>query len=325
MVILKINLACLFYNLDVIRQKVKTPVFAVVKADAYGHGVQLCKFIEEEVDGFVVSCDSEAIELRKLKIKKPILILSPSNKIDYFDIIYTVCSAEELSNYKGNEIAIKINSGMNRLGADEKEFEKILNKAKAEDIKISQIYTHFTSVENAENQFRYFSKIKSVVKDVPWHCCASNCLSLPSYMHGSLVRCGLAMYGYGFSGLLPIMHAYTYVVQINFVKKGMNIGYGNFVAPKDMKIAVLCAGYADGIRRFKGKKVRINGYSCEIVGDVCMDMCLADVTDAYVEKGDRAYFLDNILNAEMLAKEQQTIAYEILTLFSAKRIKRIYK
>lgn len=325
MVILKINLACLYYNIDVIKKKVQVPVFSVVKADAYGHGSQLCKFIEEKVDGFAVSCDIEAEELRKIKIKKPILILSPSNKIDYLDIIYTVCSAEELSYYKGKEIAVKINSGMNRLGADKKEFEKIIKYAKQNDIKISQVYTHFSSVENAKRQFEDFCQIKNIANDLPWHCCASNCLILPSYMHGSLVRCGIAMYGYGYAGLLPILHAYTYVVQINNVKKGMHIGYGSYVAPKDMKIAVLCAGYADGIRRLKGRKVRINGYTCDIVGDICMDMCMADISNAYVEKGDRAYFLDNILNAEVLAGEQQTIAYEILTLFSAKRIKRIYE
>lgn len=326
MIALEINLSRIVENICEIRRRVAAELIAVVKADAYGHGSALCPFIERYVDGFAVSSLGEAEELRAEGVTKRILILAPSepSKI-HGGITYTVCSVSDLRRFKsGAEIAVKINSGMNRLGADVSEVAEIAKFAADKNLKITQAFTHFCCEESAAAQFANFMRATRGF-DFKKHCCASNCLDLPSSYHLDAVRCGLAIYGYGEPYLKPVMSAYTYVVQVNCVHRGERIGYGDFTACRDMKIAVLQAGYADGYRRADKNEAIINGVCVPIVGLVCMDMCMADVTGVPVKRGDKAYLLGDELDACRIAENRGTVPYEVLTSFRGKRIRRVYE
>ena len=362
MITLEINIGRIRKNIAIIKKRVKARIYAVVKAQAYGHGFETAAYIQDSVYGFAVSNTAEAYELAKRGVIKPILILCPAEAADcsvlsgckatgYGNVIYTVCRHDDLRCLNNCRVAVKVNTGMNRLGANVNSVGKLISKISSRsDLVISEMFTHFCEVGSAAQQLSVFEPVIGIARsmDIAVHACASNCLKLGSEFHLDAVRCGLAIYGYGEAdragciagdngtdscpgflkneiGLLPALSAYTKIVQINYVKKGERIGYGSNYAPHDMKVAVLMAGYADGFRRADARSVVIAGVECGIFGNVCMDMCMADVSKLkHVKVGDRAYLLNDCLNAQVLAERLGIVPYEILTAFSGDRIKRIY-
>ncbi|MCL2822095.1 MAG: alanine racemase [Firmicutes bacterium] len=338
MITLKIDLGRLKHNLGQIKTKTNAKIYAVVKANAYGHGVEICKYITQSVYGFAVSNALEAAELIATGIKNPILILCPSGKKTDGNIIHTVCDLKGLDQLNSCKIALKINSGMNRLGLDHKQMPNVTDKLKSRpDLILTDIFTHFSCVESADTQLKIFKSATKNLKnskEISFHACASNALVLNKNFHLDAIRCGLAMYGYPFGiscataeiNLKPVLKAYAKVLQINDVKRGSRVGYGSFFAPKNMTIAVISAGYADGFRRSQGRKVMIDGTACPVFSCVCMDMCLVDITHLKtpLKIGSKAYILDDSLCAMTLANELNTVPYEILTSFSSKRIIREY-
>jgi alanine racemase len=317
-------------NIQTIKSRTGVPIYAVVKADAYGHGMELCRHIQHLVDGFAVSCESEATQLLDANISKKILILCPSKRISAKNIIYTVTSIGDLADKKGEKIAIKINTGMNRLGVLPQKFKQLVSAANNQNCEIKDVFTHFSSAFSAADQFELFQKTidktfsEEEKQQICFHTLASNCMILPSTMRLDAVRCGLAIYGYSHGDLFPVLRAYTTINQINHIKKGERVGYGNVFAPKDMVVATLAAGYADGLKRTSGKKVEINGHLCDIVGNICMDMCMADITQIAAKKEDKAFLLSDQYTADDIAAADNTINYEVLTGLSRKRTKIIY-
>ncbi len=315
MLTLKINISCLESNLCYLRKRVSCELCAVVKGNAYGHGLAIAHFIDDYIDSYAVANGDEAIKLRKIT-SKPIYVLCPSEDINDDNVIYAATSEKD---FQHKRVCVKVNTGMNRLGILPSEVDAFLDLCVAKGIKVDSIYTHFSDFEYAPIQFDRFMNIDHCVKR---HACASNFLKLPSEYQLDMVRCGLAMYGYGDEHLKPVMSAYTEVYAVLSVKKGERIGY-SYVATNDMKIAVLGAGYADGIRRQK-QMFCIKGKLCETVGNICMDMCFVNVSDIDVQTGDKAEFLGKNIDGICVANNNNTIIYEILTSFGS-RPRRIYE
>ena len=334
MPILEIDTNALRLNLDRIKSKVKVPICAVVKADAYNHGaVEVARLIWDKVDSFAVANEDEAIELYQSGIRNDILILGetfngaklPKNVIPS---VSTYESFKQLS-ARTVRVQVKINTGMNRAGCDALGLERIISEAKYSDIEICGAYSHFYNaerLEEAEKQYDSFFKIISPYKKELnlLHLCASNALILEEKYRLSLVRVGIALYGHGYDGLLPVMKISAEIVWISEVKKGEHISYGDFRANKDMRICALKIGYADGLRRTNfNAQVSIDGKKCPIVGRVCMDITVVDVSQVNCAVGDRAYLLGETISMADFCSYYKVIPHEALTMIS-KRIKRVY-
>lgn len=312
---LRINTDNLVHNVRFLRSKTSAEFCAVVKANAYGHGFEIVRFIDDYVDCYAVASGEEAMELRRLSLK-PIYVLSPSDDIDDDNVIYSAMSKNDL---RHKRVCVKINTGMNRLGLLPEAAPDFLQLCRYYGVSVDSVYTHFSDVDYAPIQFERFSSVKCSLKR---HAAASNFLKLEPKYHLDMVRCGLALYGYGDDNLKPVMSAFTEVYNVIHVKKGDRIGYSHS-ATKDMTVAVLGAGYADSVRRGK-QSFYLGGKVCGTVGNVCMDMCLADVSGVDVKVGDKAEFLGSNLSGETVAKNNGTIVYEILTSFGS-RCRRIYE
>lgn len=255
------------------------------------------------------------------------------------------CQNELLEKVK---IHIKINSGMNRFGINKiSDFRYIYKQGLRNNIKIEGVFTHFSCVENKmiyEKQKLFF---KRFINEIPnnqnpiIHLGGSGVIlqsesgkqnyNLPTYkIDFDMVRIGIFLYGYGDNGQLkklkPIMKIESQIINILDVKKGEFVGYGtNFKAKKDMKIAVVPVGYADGLPReycnggalqvVTGKQKKVK-HNCFITGNICMDLTMIDVTSVDAQIGDKVIVLDN---ADKMARKLKTISYEILTNFSKLR------
>ena len=334
-----IDLNALLYNVQVIRAKTAAKIYAVVKANAYGHGMSIASYLQHYVDGFCVASASEARELVGLAVYKPILILGEVGEnnpiLPYDNLVYTVGSLAEaklFADKKDVGFYIKLNTGMNRRGCDGDAFRNIMNYVRQNSLNCKGVYTHFFQPENemmTQKQFSLFEEQTCGIElfGGKLHCCASNVLNNDFCRHKDIVRVGLALYGYGGveAGLRPIMSVCAPIVKIRNLKKGEYVSYGDFKVKSDCKIAVLRIGYGDGYRRLDASRrfVSINGKRCPIVGQICMDMCMADISDVSAEVGDFAYVLGRGISAEELAEEYGTIVYEVLTSFN-ERVERVY-
>lgn len=329
----EIDLKTIKNNALYIKKSVKTDVYAVVKADAYGHGaVPVAKYIANVVDGFAVATDFEALELAESGIGKNILILGPElsgTKLPE-NIIPSISAVEDVRRIKGmtRKVHISINTGMNRFGCDPRDLYRIMNVANDCEVEVRGVFTHFYNEQDKSACSEQFNKFLSCVLPVRdrikrLHCCASNCLILPEVYRLDAVRPGLAMYGYGYDGVQPAMTIYSNVLQLNDVRKGEHIGYGSFTADKNMRIATVRLGYGDGLWRRNGHRLIVNGKYCPVVGMVCMDVCMIDVSDVQCKVGDKAFLLADSLQMNDICITHNTIPHEVLTMIS-RRIKRKY-
>lgn len=330
-------------------------VAAVVKSDAYGHGaVAVSKRLEKEgCDFFTVATIDEALELRENGIKSTILILGYvlDNYLEYAienDISLAVDSCEKLEKIvkiakeRKVRIHLKLDTGMNRTGFSVKyeampqDLENALSVFKNnENIICEGVFSHFAVADEKEEagftnlQFERFEKCIAKIREYgvnPQICHICNSAGFFEYgnrMHLDAVRQGILLYGCGRNDerFKPSMQFITKIINIHDVKAGEGIGYGlKFTAEKDMKIAVIAAGYADGIRRClscgKGY-VLCNGKKAPFVGRICMNMAMIDVScipDVCMED-DVVIFgksKDAYLSADEVAKCADTISYEIL-------------
>ena len=329
MLTVEVDIAAVRHNIIYIKNKIHTAFCAVVKADAYGHGIEKTSaLIEDYVDCFAVATADEALKLSAVGIRKNILILGCENEIQSAlpdNVIPTLCSASQVKAIEGKAraVSIAVNTGMNRIGCRPEELRSVVLEALNCGLGIRGIFTHFYNENDkiaCANQFSEFLSctrpLRESVKCI--HCCASNCLVLPEVYHLDMVRVGLAMYGYGYDGVKPAMKIYTIVVQINYVQAGERVGYGDYVAKNDMRLATIRVGYGDGFRRTDNVFVSINGKRCNIVGRICMDMCMADVTGVVCNIGDRAYVLGNGIEMEDICKIHNTISHEVLTMINGR-------
>ena len=354
-----IDTSALKYNISKIREHVcsaneKVSIIAVVKADAYGHGAKICApaLFSSGIRDFAVSNLDEALELRNILGKEANILILGFCPPEYAqvlcenDITQTVYSLEyaralcENINDKLN-VHIKIDTGMNRLGfspdeSGEREIKKALESKK---LTATGIFTHFARADETEKEptkeqfekFRYIIDLleKDGITFKTKHAC--NSAGIISYPEAYLdaVRCGIIMYGLSPSdevpaaGLLPVMRLVSRISHIHTVKKGEKISYGGmFTAPHDMRVATLPIGYADGfVRSYSTGGVYINGSFAKILGRICMDQCMVDVTDIPCSVGEEAEIFGKHQSAEVFAKCAGSIGYETTCLIG-KRVMR---
>lgn len=307
-------------------------ICAMVKANAYGHGIkEVVKSIENQVECFGVVNIDEAIIVRKLT-EKPILICAKTDnfkacKKHNFDVV--IDSEFELKaaikNGLQENLHLKIDCGMNRFGIKSTLDAKILNELLTENqIDLKSICTHFPRTEirrETLKNYQNFMKIRAeITQDVPLCFGGTGIIRYPFPF--DMVRVGIGMYGYGQSGLLPVMQIRSYVSKVFYAQKGNFVGYGKkYKARSDGKFAIVPVGYGDGLRRNLSGKffVKIGGKKYRAVGNICMD-CFFVKVDKTVKVNDEVEVMSD---AAYLAKKSGTISYEILTGFSNLRGKTV--
>lgn len=360
--VLEIDLKALQYNFEFIKSKLKsnTKFLAVVKAFAYGSdAVEIAKHLENlNVDYFAVAYVEEGVALRNAGIKTPILVLHPQPK-NFKTIIERCLEPSIYSQRVLNEfiaiaeenkqtnypIHIKFNTGLNRLGFAEDEVNIILNNIeKTKAIKIKSLFSHLSASEDENekeftlNQINSFKRIYKKVclrlkyQPILHQSNTSGILNYP-VAHFNMVRSGIGLYGFGNNpeinkNLKPIATLKTSISQIHNLSKGDSLGYNRaFIATKKTKTATLPIGHADGINREFGNGngfVFINGKKALIIGNVCMDMIMVDITNIPCEEGDEVIVFGPEHSAENLAESIHSISYEILTSVS-QRVKRVFQ
>ncbi|WP_143315705.1 alanine racemase [Clostridium sp. HBUAS56017] len=363
----EIDLDAVEFNIKNIRNLVNgKEIIAVVKADAYGHGAVdiVPTLLENGASKLAVAMISEAMELRNNNINAPIMILGYT-PLEYGDLlinneieqtVYDLEYAKELSKIavklgKKAKIHIAVDTGMGRIGflpSDESVY-KVCNIAKLEGIDLVGIFTHFATSDEEDKEYTYkqFSEFQEFNKrllengiNVPLkHVSNSGAIiDLPETYLGA-VRAGIILYGYHPSnevkqGRLSLKNVLTLKTKVCHVKEldaNMYVSYGRrFKTSKKSIIATIPIGYADGYSRLlSGKaKVIINGKFADVVGRICMDQCMIDVTDiGEVSVGDEVILLGSEgslkYNADDIAEAMGTINYEILCMIK-QRIPRVY-
>lgn len=365
----EINLDAIAHNLREIRKITnrKAEIMGVVKADAYGHGVWgvTQTLLENGVTRLAVSMLDEAIQLRKNGIDVPILILGYTDpvraeEIISYNVTQTVFShdlAKALSDAavkldRNVKVHIKLDTGMTRVGfmPGYSAVKNVIEISKLPRIVIEGLFTHFASADEKDKsythmQFERFMSICSELGRIGVHipvkhvCNSAGVMKFPE-MHLDMVRTGLIMYGMYPSeevdksrlDLRPAMTLKANVILVKEVEKNTSISYGRiFTTGRESKIATIPIGYADGYTRLlnnKGK-VLINGEIAPVVGKICMDQCMADVTDmsGEVHVGDEVVLFGRQGGAEIKVEEVAaaigTINYEVVCIIG-KRIPRVY-
>lgn len=363
---LEIDLDNLANNIKEIRRFVgeETLIMAIVKANAYGHGAVTCGkvFLENGADRLGVSVLSEGIELREAGITAPILLLNYTPPTQYrelleYDLTPTIykyedaklLSQEALKLNKNAKIHIKIDTGMHRIGLLPQEAIGEIEKIVAlPNIEVEGIYTHFSTADEEDksqtkmqyNNFKWvLNKLEELGIQIPIKHVSNSAtiLDLPEYKL-DMIRPGIILYGLYPSdfvnkdllNLKPAMTLKTYISHIKTLEEGEGVSYGRkFITTRRSKIATLPLGYADGFSRLLSGRARVlvKGKRVPVVGNICMDQLMIDVTDVEDIDLDAEVILfgygHNHPRVEELAEELGTINYEILCMVS-KRVPRIY-
>ena len=360
----EIDLDTIEKNFDALKALTKEGVkaMAVVKADAYGHGaVQVAEKLKDKADFFAVATAREGVELRENGIEKPILVLSYCAPAEYdlllrYGITPTISSASDARILNGKAVGLGINckihvavdTGMSRIGFcdDESGITQIKEIVKMQGLTIEGIFSHFakadyedkTSADRQTKRFEDFvSKLEAEGVIIPIkHICNSAGLIEFNVQHYDMVRMGIALYGMYPSEevqksrveLTPAMKVVAHVIHIKDIDEGTTVGYGeSYVATEKRRIATVSIGYADGYNRsFSGTGyVMICGKKAPVLGRVCMDLVVVDVTDIpEVKIGMPATILGDGITAEDLGRMCGSFNYEVVCNF-AKRVTAVYK
>lgn len=352
----EIDLDIIKHNINEMKKMIDkdTKLGLVIKANAYGHGaVEVAKVLEEEkVDYICVAGLNEAMELRNNDIKAPILVMgyTPDDCLDIAvqnNITLTLFSKEQaeiLSNIskqlsEKSKIHLKVDTGFNRLGFKINEdlpstIKYIYNLP---NINVEGIFSHL-ALKDEESDYEQFNKFTSLLDeikhlDIPIkHICDSIGMVAYKDFHMDMVRVGASLYGYNsrksIMDLKPAMTFKSKFAQIKNIKKGEGISYDySYVANKDMKVGTVLCGYSDGIPRILSNKgyVYVNGKKANILGKICMDQCIVDLTDIDdVDMNSEVIFYGNggpeLLDVANLADTNRN---ELLSIVS-RRVARVY-
>ena len=309
-------------------------VCAMVKANAYGIGdCEVVQVLEKYVDFWGVACFFEAQKIKELT-KRPILIVGALEKENIDERFSYTCSDLEdvlfLASLNLNiKIHLKINTGMNRFGfSNLKDFKKALNVIKKSKLKLEGLFTHFATCDDrVYEQMKKFNKFVDVCFSLGLNPMvhADNSFVNEKLNHNlDMVRIGFSLYNRSDGWFLPAVEIKTKIVQIQNVKKGELVGYDyRFVAQKDLQVAVIPIGYADGFdMKFLGIELNIGGSFCKVL-NICMDCFMLDITNTKLKKGDEIYLLNKFNSLNFYAEYAETNAYEIMTKFSHMRADRI--
>ncbi len=363
----EINLDNLAHNMREVRRVTnkKAKVTAVIKADGYGHGaVSIANvLLENGADRFAVATLSEAIQLRKAFSNTEIMVLgyTPNElalDIIQNNIIQTIYTKEQAYEYskiasslnKKAKIHIKLDTGMSRLGMvfSDETIEEILGISKFDGIDIEGIFTHFAVADEIDKTFTFkqvekFNHIVSKLEIRGLHIPikhvsnSAGIIDLPEF-NFDMVRAGIMLYGLYPSKnvnknaveLKEVMCLKAKVSQVKELDAGCGVSYGlKYKNDKKSQIATLPIGYADGYTRMlSGKaKVMINGVKTPIIGNICMDQCIIDVTNLKVKVGDEIVLFGGNdtsgISIDSVAESLNTINYEIVCMVD-KRVPRVY-
>ncbi|MGZ0015785.1 alanine racemase [Yeosuana sp. AK3] len=359
--VLEIDLKALKHNFEYLKSKTanNTKILAVVKAFAYGNDAkEISLYLETlQVDYFAVAYVHEGILLRKAGVKTPILVLHPQS-VNFKDLIehclepslynakvfnefIAIVHQEHQTNYP---VHIKFNTGLNRLGFSKSDMDYLISKLKETNaINVKSVFSHLAASEDlnerefTQNQIKSFKEItqeftsKLGYKPMLHICNTSGILNYPE-AHFDMVRTGIGLYGFGNSEkenkhFKPIGTLKTIISQIHSIKKGESVGYNRaFKSEAFIKTATLPIGHADGIGRPYGNGkgyVIINAQKAYIIGNVCMDMIMVNITNIDCNEGDEVIVFGTESTSEDLAKAANTISYELITAIS-QRVKRLY-
>ncbi|SFN48112.1 alanine racemase [Bizionia echini] len=359
--ILEIDLNALTHNFQYLKSRTntQTKILAVVKAFAYGSDAsEIAKHLETlNVDYFAVAYTNEGVALRDAGIVTPILVLHPQS-VNFKTLIDRCLEPSLYSAFVLNEfikvaeekkqtnypVHIKFNTGLNRLGFDSTEIPKISSILKnTKSIHVKSIFSHLAASEDfnekvfTENQIKLFKTIsQSFAKTMGYQpmlhlCNTSGILNYPD-AHFDMVRSGIGLYGFGNSDIedehfTPIATLKSIISQIHRIKKGDSVGYNRaFIATKQTKTATIPIGHADGIGRQYGNGkgfVTINNIQAPIIGNVCMDMIMVDITNIACQEGDEVIIFGTNPTANVFAETAKSISYEIITSIS-QRVKRVF-
>ncbi len=358
--VLEIKLSAIEHNLNFFRSRLQhnTKILAVVKASGYGSdGVRVAQYLEQKgVDYFAVAYTDEGIALRESGISTPILVLHPqlqnldlvikyslepnlySKKI--FLSFLEIAVIQEIHRYP---IHLKFNTGLNRLGFKASDIDFIFTNLKGQDsILVKSIFSHLVASEDEnEKQFtlEQINKFESIAatfessfgfKPMMHMSNTSGILNYPE-AHFDMVRLGLGLYGFANDNLINsklknVLTLKSVISQIHEIEKNQSVGYNRgFISNNKMRTATIPLGHADGFFRSLGQGkvfVKINGFKAPVIGNVCMDMIMVDVSDIPCQEGDQVIIFDNQDDILEMASQAHTISYEILTSFG-NRIKRI--
>jgi len=290
-------------------------LMCVIKADAYGHGaLPLARFLDDKCDYYAVAVLEEALTLRAAGIAKPMLLLGYTSPAQYgallaADVTQTIYSPEQAQalseavrkNAKRVKIHIKVDTGMGRIGFEDTQasVEAIARMAKLPELELEGLFTHYARADEADRtsaleqheRFTAFTrKLEAAGVRVPLKHSCNSAAAMESDNHNDMVRFGIGLYGLYPSEqvnkenlpLRPVMRWKTHVAHLKTVPAGTGVSYGHtFVTQRETTVATLPVGYADGYPRALSNQGRviIRGQYAPIIGRVCMDMCMVDVTE----------------------------------------------
>ncbi|UKN00740.1 alanine racemase [Paracrocinitomix mangrovi] len=356
---LEVNLSAIRHNLNYFRSRLEPEVktLAMVKAQSYGTGlVEIAEFLQNEgVDYLGVAYTDEGVTLRKAGITLPILVMNPE-KNAFDDIveyelepsIYSLNSLQSflhhliLKNILGFPIHIKLDTGMNRLGFVDDDLDELIETLETQpEVYVKSVFSHLAVADDAGEKNFTFKQIRQfeimtgqLMQNLTYsfdrHLAnSSGCINFNS-AHYNMVRIGIGMYGL-LSGerqhLENVLTLTSEISQIKLLKEGDSLGYGRtFIAQEATAVAIVPVGYADGLRRGLSNgnwQVIINGKKARIIGTICMDMCMVNVTDIEASVGDRVQIFGDENSIFEMAKNLYTIPYEIISAISS-RVHRVY-
>lgn len=349
----EIDIDKILENIQNIRKINPESMYCVVlKANGYGLGAyKIAEYIEDNVDYFAVARVTEALALREAGIKKPILILGAvyyedvqkciDNDIDIpiFDLEYAKLINKNIVGKVNAHILL--DTGMGRIGFRDFEEERILELKKLENINIISVFTHFSTADEEDTSYtnmqyeKFIRMIKFINENfkLDFVHLANSAGAIKHNITKDMMRVGISTYGLYPSDVvkeeknIELKQCFSFRSRVIFVKEveaGTSISYGRtFISDKKMKIATLSIGYADGyIRAFSNiGEVLINGHLCKVIGRVCMDQMMVDVSDVDVKVDDEVIIYPDIYKE---AAKINTIPYELMTSINL-RVPRIYK
>ena len=357
--VLEIDLDALVHNLNYFRGLLQpaTRLMVMVKAFSYGSGTyEIANLLQyQRVDYLGVAFADEGVTLREAGIILPIIVMNPEEDgfrmmIDYdlepeiyhFHVLERFNHVVSTTGKQEYPVHVKLDTGMNRLGFRDVEVEQLIRHLKeANHLKVHSMFSHLAASDEPEQdaftheQIRLFDEMSNHITHelgypVIRHMLNSAGIERFPNAQFDMVRLGIGLYGIGATEQANLRNISTFkstVAQVKQVSKGGTIGYGRSArAEHDLKIAVIPVGYADGFNRALSNgvgRLYINGFYVPVIGNICMDMCMADITGCDVKEGDEVVVFGREIPVKELADKLGTIPYEIFTGIS-ERVKRVY-
>lgn len=354
---MEVNLNAIVHNYRYFRSLLKpaTKLIAMVKADAYGLGaVEISKTLQAQgCDAVAVAVVDEGIALRQAGISIPILVMNPDVNVlplcyEYhlepeiysFALLRSFLQAGQRLGVSHYPIHLKLDTGMHRLGFTQEDLPALIALLQSQKtLMLSSVFTHLAGSDEArlddytQAQWLAFEAMSSRLREafpyeIDRHILNSAGIERFPQWQCERVRLGIGLYGIATmhqSALMQVASFKTHILQLHHYGKGESIGYGRQAyLQRDSVVATIPVGYADGFSRHnKGGVVLVNGYEARLLGNICMDACMVDVTNIPVKEGDTVEIFGDKLTISHLAARCETIPYEILTSVS-QRVKRVY-